>query len=244
MHGETTAAEGRKTKPNSVYLFVIWNRGMPEAETVLGAIGRRFEILRQFEVTWPAKDYIANFAAFYGWKSYSMWLGKKRRSGTGPFRVIVVRDPKPVFTDPEKCGLPELLRNENVHDVKFTLRETMKHSNVVHAAENEAETRHNLKALTGETLEAFLSRSDLDGNAVVPLRFTEPMPYAAYPFADLAEKGPRFFEGWFRPNRVDIFLLPRCGVPTIFSFSFRLFGIFGFAFCLGKTKIWMPRGRR
>lgn len=101
-----------------------------------------------------------------------------------------------------------------------------------------------LKVLPGETLEAFLSRSDLDGNAVVPLRFTEPMPYAAYPFADLAEKGPRFFEGWFRPNRVDIFLLPRCGVPTIFSFSFRLFGLFGFAFCLGKRKIWMPRGRR
>lgn len=33
------------------------------------------------------------------------------------------------------------------------------HSNVVHASVNEAETRHNLKALTGETLEQFLART-------------------------------------------------------------------------------------
>lgn len=226
-----------------IYLFVIWHRGMPEVETVLAALRGRFTVLKQYDVIWPARDYIANFAAFYGWKSYSMWLGKKRRSGTGPFRVVMVRDENPVLTDHEKRGLPELLRNENVHDVKFSLRETMKHSNVVHAAENEAETRHNLKALTGQTLEEFMARDDLDGG-IVPLVFSEPMQFAAYPYADMAEKGPRFFEGWFRPNRVEIYLLPRCGLPTVFSFSFRFFGVFCFAFCLGKTKIWMPRGLR
>ena len=57
-------------------------------------------------------------------------------------------------------------------------------------------------------------------------------------------KGPRFFQGMFRLNRVDLFFLPRCGLPTVFSFSFRLGGLFGFAFCIGAIKIWMPPKRR
>ena len=48
----------------------------------------------------------------------------------------------------------------------------------------------------------------------------------------------------FRLNRVDLFFLPRCGLPTVFSFSFRLGGLFGFAFCIGAIKIWMPPKRR
>ena len=112
-----------------------------------------------------------------------------------------------------------------------------RHSNVVHASANEAETRHNLRALTGETLEDFLARPDLDGG-VSSLKFDAPIPYVAYPYAEENGKGPRFFTGTFRLNRVEIYLLPRCGLPTVFSFSFRILGLFCFAFCIGKTKIW------
>ena len=232
-----------KDSPIPVYLFVIWHRGMPEAERILGEIRNRFTILKQFDVTWPAKDYVRNFAAFYGWKSYGMWVGKKHRSGTGVFRAVVVRDDCPVFSDPEKRGLPELLQDDNVYSLKVACRGMTAHSNVVHASVNEAETQHNLKALTGESLKRFLERSDLDGS-VSELKFTKPIPYGPYPHAEENGKGPRFFQGTFRLNRVDLFLLPRCGIPTVFSFSFRLGGLFGFAFCIGAIKIWMPPKQR
>ena len=229
--------------PSNVYLFVIWHRGMDEAERILGEIRARFTVLKQFDVTWRPKDYVKNFAAFYGWKSYGMWVGKKRRSGTGPFRVVVVRDERPAFSDPENRGIPETLQDDNVYGLKVACRGMTRHSNVVHASVNEAETRHNLKALTGETLEEFLARPDLDGS-VLELKFTEPIPYVPYPYAEENGKGPRFFQGTFRLNRIDLFLLPRCGSPTVFSFSFRLGGLFGFAFCIGAIKIWMPPKQR
>lgn len=229
---------GRMDSPIPVYMFVIWHRGMDEAEKILGMIRARFTVLKQFDVTWRPRDYVKNFAAFYGWKSYGMWVGKKHRSGTGVFRVVIVRDEHPAFSDPEKRGIPELLRNDDVHNLKFSFREWMRHSNALHSADNEAETRHNLKALTGQTLEEFLARPDLDGS-VSELKFAEPIPYVPYPYAG-DDRGPRFFQGTFRLNRIDLFFLPRCGLPTVFSFSFRLGGLFGFAFCIGAIKIWMP----
>ena len=222
--------------PSNVYLFVIWHRGMNEAERILGEIRARFTVLKQFDVTWRPRDYLRNFAAFYGWKSYGMWVGKKHRSGTGPFRVVVVRDEHPVFSDPEKRGIPETLQDDNVYGLKVACRGMTRHSNVVHASVNEAETRHNLRALTGETLEQFLKRTDLDGS-VGSLKFDAPIPYAPYPHAEENGKGPRFFQGKFKLNRVEIFLLPRCGVSTVFSFSVRLGGLFSAAFCIGKVKV-------
>ena len=222
--------------PSNVYLFVIWHRGMDEAEKILGEICSRFTVLKQFDVVWRPKDYVKNFAAFYGWKSYGMWVGKKRRSGTGPFRAVVVRDENPVFSDPEKRGIPATLQDDNVYGLKVACRGMTRHSNVVHASVNEAETRHNLKALTGETLEEFLARTDLDGS-VSQLKFDAPLPYVEYPYAEENGKGPRFFAGKLKLNRVEIYLLPRCGVSTVFSFSFRIFGLFSFVFCIGKVKV-------
>ena len=64
-----------------------------------------------------------------------------------------------------------------------------------------------------------------------------PLAYVHYPYAEESGKGPRFFAGKFKLNRVEIFLLPRCGLSTIFSFSIRLGGLFSFAFCIGKVKL-------
>ena len=224
--------------PVPVYLFVVWNRGLPELDAVLKAIRARFTILRQFDVKWRPRDFVKNFAAFYGWKAFAQWVGKKHRSGSGPFRVIVVRDEHPTF-QPEKKPVPTELRfNEKLYAFKIHLRQTMKHSNVVHASDNEAETRHNLMALTGETLEEFLARKDLGAEGPIKtIAFDKPMPYVAYPYAEAAGKGPRYADLEFKLYRVAIFLLPRCGVPTIFSFSFRIFGLFSFAFCIGKIKM-------
>ena len=221
--------------PSNVYLFVIWHRGMDEAEKILGEIRAHFTVLKQFDVTWRPKDYLRNFAAFYGWKGYSMWFGKRNRAGIGPFRAVFVRDENPVFRDVENLGVPEMLRDENIYALKMACRKLTRHSNVVHASVNEAETRQNLNALLGETLEDFLSRADLDGS-VSKLDIRQPMPFVPFPYAG-EDKGLRFFRGKFKMNRVEVFLLPNCGLPTIFSFSVRLGGLFSVAFCIGKVKV-------
>ena len=99
--------------PIPIYMFVIWHRGMDEAEAIMRGIRERFTVLKQFDVTWRPKDYTKNFAAFYGWKSWGMWFGKKRRSGTGVFRVVMVRDENPVFEDKDNAGRVETLENSN-----------------------------------------------------------------------------------------------------------------------------------
>ena len=235
---------------NDIFLFVVWNRGLPEMDKVRAAIRERFTILKEFEVTWRPRDYIANFAAFYGWKAWSMWWGKKRRSGTGPFRVIMVRDGHPKFgglSDEAKARVkrggepPELSENENVYAFKMHLREVMAHSNVVHSAVNEAETRHNLLAITGGTLEEFAARKDLDGSTE-KLSFDHPLPFRPYKYLEDRGKGPQYCEFTLKLNRFNLFLLPRCGVPTIFSMSFRILSLFNFAFCLGTVKMGYRQG--
>ena len=234
---------------NDIFLFVVWNKGLPELDLVRAAIGERFTILKEFEVAWRPQDYIRNFAAFYGWKAWSMWLGKKRRSGTGPFRVIVVRDDHPKFgAISDSCRArvrrgevePDLMENENIYEVKLGLRRTMRHSNTVHASINAAETRQNVKALFGMTPEDLLARS----SAVEVERFDvpEPLKYVPYKYAEEVGKGPQYCEFALKLNRFNLFLLPRCGVPTIFSMSFRLLSLFNFAFCLGNIKMGYRQG--
>ena len=229
-----------------LYLFVVWHRGMPEFDRIESLIKARFTVLKQFEVVWRRRDFLRNFAAFYGWKGFAIWAGKMFRSGTGPFRALVVRDEHPDFTptsDDAKlrakqtgCGIPELKENANVYSLKIELRKTLTHSNVVHASVNEAETRHNLQALLGQTPEEFAARGDLDG-AVERLEFTKPIAYHPFKYAEVRGKGPQFFEYELKLNRVTLFFFPRCGVPTIFSCSFRLLSLFNFAFCLGNIKM-------
>ena len=227
---------GEKAAPIPVYMFVIWSRGMGEADQVLGALENNFTILHQVNVHWRPCDYIKNFAAFYGWKGFSMWLGKTCRSGVGTFRVIFVRDEAPVYRK-EKQAVPHEIRvNENVLGVKFGLRHVMRHSNLVHGSCCEAETRHNVRALFGEELETFLARTDLN-QRIETLSVDKPLKYRPYPYAAEVGKGPRFLDGVLRFNLVSIFLFQRCGVPTIFSFSFRILSLFNFAFCLGRIKM-------
>ena len=226
-----------EARPIPVYMIVVWSRGMGEIDKVYAALEGRFRILHEFDVRWRARDFVKNFAAFYGWKGWTMWVGKKRRAGTGPFRVMIVEDERPVFRVEKKPVRAELMFNENIYGVKVDLRGVMKHTNVVHASVNEAETRHNLKALTGETLEEFLAREGLGEGEVEEICFERPMPYVEYEYADEVGKGPRFIDGEVHLNRVAIFLLPRCGVPTIFSCSFRILSLFSFAFCLGTVKM-------
>ena len=103
---------------------------------------------RDFEVEWPKRSFAANLAAFYGWKSWHIWRNKARKCGTGPFRVIVVEDPSPVWRRDMDTYGHELVVDANVYDLKKSFRSLTGRSNVVHSSVTADETAHQLAALS------------------------------------------------------------------------------------------------
>lgn len=129
------------------FLFVIWSAARAYERQITGEIARRFGIVRDFEVEWPVRHFAANLAAFYGWRSWHIWRNKARKCGTGPFRVIVVEDPSPVWRRERDTSGHELTVDANIYELKKSFRALTGRSNVVHSSVTADETVHQLAAL-------------------------------------------------------------------------------------------------
>lgn len=129
------------------FLFVLWPAARSHEREIADEIAKRFRVVKDFEVEWPKRHFAANLAAFYGWKSWHVWRNKARKCGTGPFRVIVVEDPSPVWRRERDTSGHELLVDANVYDLKKSFRALTGRSNVVHSSVTAEETAHQLAAL-------------------------------------------------------------------------------------------------
>ena len=130
------------------FLFVLWSAARTHEREIADAIAKRFRVTRDFEVEWPKRNFAANLAAFYGWRSWHVWRNKARKCGTGPFRVIVVEDPSPVWRRERDTRGHELLVDANVYELKKSFRALTGRSNVVHSSVTAEETAHQLAALS------------------------------------------------------------------------------------------------
>ena len=138
------AASGER---GNVFLFVVWSAARQFEREISDEVAKRFKVLRDFEVTWPRSHFVDNLAAFYGWRSWHVWRNKARKCGTGPFRVIVVEDPSPVWIREHDTTGHELVVDANVYELKRSFRALTGHSNVVHSSVTPEETAHQLAAL-------------------------------------------------------------------------------------------------
>lgn len=145
------------------FLFVIWSAARAWEPQITDAIEKRFKVVRAFDVAWPKRFFVRNLAAFYGWKSWHIWRNKARKCGTGPFRVIVVEDPAPVWTRERDTFGHEMTVDANVYQLKKSFRTLTGRSNIVHSSVTTAETAHQLAAL------------DAPAQSPIPFR---PMVYA------------------------------------------------------------------
>ena len=116
------------------FIFVLWEASRAFEDRISAEISARFKVLRSFEVTWPKRHFAENLAAFYGWRSWHVWRNKARKCGTGPFRVIVVEDPSPVWRRDRDTYGRELVVDANVYDLKKSFRSLTGRSNVVHSS--------------------------------------------------------------------------------------------------------------
>ena len=146
------------------FLFVLWSAARTHAREIADAIAKRFRVTGDFEVEWPKRNFAANLAAFYGWKSWHVWRNKARKCGTGPFRVIVVEDPSPVWRRERDTRGHELLADANVYELKKSFRSLTGRSNVVHSSVTAEETAHQLAALSSPS--------------------SDPIPFRAMRYAD------------------------------------------------------------
>ena len=131
----------------NTFVFVIWSAARAWEPQIVGEIERRFRVLRTFEVAWSKRFFARNLASFYGWKSWHIWRNKARKCGTGPFRVVVVEDPAPVWKRERDTFGHELVVDENIYLLKKSFRALTGHSNVVHSSVTAEETAHQMAAL-------------------------------------------------------------------------------------------------
>ena len=131
----------------NIFVFVIWSAARTWEPQIMADIERRFKVVRSFEVSWRRRFFVRNLASFYGWKGWFIWRNKARKCGTGPFRVIVVEDPAPVWRHERDTFGHELLVDENVYRLKKSFRAMTGHSNIVHSSVTAEETAHQLSAL-------------------------------------------------------------------------------------------------
>ena len=122
------------------FLFVLWSAARTHERQIADEIAKRFRVVRDFEVAWPRRHFAANLAAFYGWRSWHIWRNKARKCGTGPFRVIVVEDPSPVWRRDRDTYGHELVVDANVYELKKSFRALTGRSNVVHSSVTADET--------------------------------------------------------------------------------------------------------
>jgi len=135
------------------FIFVLWEASRAFEDRISAEISARFKVLRSFEVTWPKRHFAANLAAFYGWRSWHIWRNKARKCGTGPFRVIVVEDPSPVWKRERDTYGHELVVDANVYALKQSFRVLTGRSNVVHSSVTPEETEHQLAALDSPSVD-------------------------------------------------------------------------------------------
>jgi hypothetical protein len=137
----------------NTFLFVIWSEARAFEDRIVEEISARFNVLKSFEVAWPKRHFAANLAALYGWRSWHIWRNKARKCGTGPFRVIVVEDPSPVWKRECDTYGHELVVDANVYALKKSFRALTGRSNVVHSSVTPEETEHQLAALSSPSVD-------------------------------------------------------------------------------------------
>jgi hypothetical protein len=135
------------TDERNRFIIVVWSAARGFKPQIMKETGARFKILRTFEVVWPRRHFTRNLAAFYGWKGWFCWWNKARKCGKGPFLVIEVEDPAPVWQQLRDTSGHLLVCDKNIYDFKTHLRHLTGHSNRIHSSLTPEETAHQIEVL-------------------------------------------------------------------------------------------------
>jgi len=137
------------------YIFIIWNKAFFCKDKILKDLGSSFLIRKTFYIRWSEGNFLKDLKAFYGTKTANA-KEKARYVGKGPFYVIFVEDPDPLFEQRKTYNGSETV-NVRIYDKKWLYRKWTGGNFRIHGSQNKKETEHDLIVLLGPD---FMKRID------------------------------------------------------------------------------------
>ena len=146
---------------NVLHLFIVWSLGRDRERQILVDIAARFELLDVVEVTWSVDRFSDNLTRFYG-QALPPGSDKEHHCGNGPFLVVVVRDPRPLYGLQRHRGRLRVV-NTNAFTAKECYRDWTGGGHRVHASVQRCELEHDLFLLLGRKPETYASAEEWNG---------------------------------------------------------------------------------
>ncbi|TKF69492.1 hypothetical protein FCV59_20540 [Vibrio sp. F13] len=146
-------------------IFVVWNKAYNYIEEILELLSEELDLIEISEVNWKVGTFPNNLERFYG-DSLKRVEKKVIECGEGPFKLIVVRDPNPIFSMRSTSSGHKIV-NSKIFDLKAKCREITKAGHLVHSSDDEKEASFQYKLITGQSIRHELpSRFPQYGNII------------------------------------------------------------------------------
>jgi hypothetical protein len=89
------AAADKATAPE-IHAFLLWANALPRSDAILADIQSRFALVEVVRIEWTRDAFARNLTRFYG-QSLESGSEKELHCGNGPFLLVVVEDPEPIY---------------------------------------------------------------------------------------------------------------------------------------------------
>lgn len=165
------------------HLFILWNKALEDTGKIIAGIEKEFSVLSVDDIYWDNKKFFTNFCRFYT-NSKAIIFWKLLHCGRSPFRLIIVRDDKPEYTERKTNAGVELV-NTHMFDCKKRFRSMLKNGHLIHGSNSVAEFTCNYMMLTGTPppFQKFESMAKWNGE----IGKITPVVPGEKPWKDLAE---------------------------------------------------------
>jgi hypothetical protein len=134
------------------YIFVIWERARENEDYIFSEIKKKFSIKDVYEIEWKKENFPNNLRRFYGPGKVGDVDKKTKLCKTGPFLLVIVSDPNPIYEKRRTSKGMELV-NINLFECKRDLRNKTEKGYAIHCSLTKKETNDDLTLLLGKNLE-------------------------------------------------------------------------------------------
>tara|TARA_B110000014_G_C20124868_1_gene598343 strand:- start:113 stop:1399 length:1287 start_codon:yes stop_codon:yes gene_type:complete len=130
---------------SSLNLFIIWERSRDKSKIIMDDLEKKFVIRQVYEIQWSKENFLSNLKRFYERRLPEV-QAKANLCGMGPFLVVLVNDPNPIF---KKMITPteEDIVNINMIESKMKYRKWVGEEFSIHSSISEKETNHDVTLL-------------------------------------------------------------------------------------------------
>lgn len=127
------------------HVVILWEKARSLENAIVRDLQRNFEIVHAVEKRWPSNEFKTHLERLYG-PVLPANNAKIEHCGSGPFLLLVIRDPAPTYAD--RVTLRGNARvNSAVFDAKMRYRQWTGGGHRIHATDNLSEAREQLALL-------------------------------------------------------------------------------------------------